>query len=60
MKLLRAEGGRSLGTRPANVRSISALSSSSPRDNAEYSSDDGFSKQRRSVVKSYRSCTAYL
>ena len=27
-----------------HVRSVYALSSSSPRDNAEFSSDDGFSK----------------
>ena len=46
MKLLR--GRREEPGNEANVRSVCALSSSSPRDNAECSSDDGFSKQRRS------------
>ena len=35
---------------PGNEANVCALSSSSPRDNAECSSDDGFSKHRRSAV----------
>ena len=46
MKLLR--GRREEPGNEANVRRVCALSSSSHRDNAECSSDDGFSKQRRS------------